>query len=94
MAECFDPTCPFCVARRRDAKATPPEAPPNRVVGTPSMFSLCFWLGHLLRWETRGRSYVQEVCIRCGHTGATNRKPPAPPAPPPWQNINEEVKGS
>jgi hypothetical protein len=76
------------------AERDKPEQPPNRVVVMPSIFSLCFWFGHLLRWESKGRRYAQEVCIRCGHTGRTQRRPPAPPAPPPWQNINEEVRGS
>lgn len=74
--------------------APKPEMPPNRVEVLPGLFSLCFWLGHLLRWEAKGFIYVQQVCIRCGHTGLTHRKGSwRPPAPPQWQNPNDGVKG-
>lgn len=59
----------------------------------PSM-AFEFWFGHLLRWEPKGRRYAQEVCLRCGHTGATACKPAAPPPPPPppaWRNTNDPV---
>ncbi len=70
-----------------------PEVPPNRLEVIPGPSGLCFWLGHLLRWETKGRNYAQEVCIRCGHTGRTQSRPQGPSAPPAWQNPNDGVKG-
>lgn len=68
-----------------------PEFPPNRVDVMPSFWWRCFWFPHDFRWTTHQRTWVQQVCRRCGQTGKTHRKPAAPPAPPAWRNFNEDV---